>query len=270
MAELPAQAISIAVSTPLNFIGNKLWSFAHRGLARLRAAVLAALAPPCSWPGPPPRPPICTSRASQTDPPRFFVRSAKEVDGIAERASKVREARRTGPLDPTAYTNGRGPLAGELLPRRPAGGPGAGGRPQRRAARAVDGGPGGVDDGPRLRGRLRAQDQRALRLAAAVPPVPRSVRATSGGRFGCSTSTCWCCSSFGVSHVYFNRGEIGTSVPLVYPVLLYLLARVLLAGLRPRARARAAGAARVDEAARDRAGVPARRSGSRSTWWTRT
>lgn len=39
--------------------------------------------------------------------------------------------------------------------------------------------------------------------------------------------------SFGVSHVFFNRGEIGASVPLVYPVLLYLLARVLLAGFRP-------------------------------------
>jgi len=33
--------------------------------------------------------------------------------------------------------------------------------------------------------------------------------------------------AFGVSHVFFNRGEIGVSVPLVYPVLLYLLARVL-------------------------------------------
>src|SRR5215210_1573420 len=43
--------------------------------------------------------------------------------------------------------------------------------------------------------------------------------------------------SFGVSHVYFNRGEIGTSVPLAYPVLIYLLARMLFAGLRPRARA---------------------------------
>ena len=28
MAELPAQAISIVVATPLNFIGNKMWSFA--------------------------------------------------------------------------------------------------------------------------------------------------------------------------------------------------------------------------------------------------
>ena len=42
--------------------------------------------------------------------------------------------------------------------------------------------------------------------------------------------------AFGVSHVFFNRGEIGVSVPLVYPVLLYLLARVLLAGFRPRER----------------------------------
>jgi hypothetical protein len=42
--------------------------------------------------------------------------------------------------------------------------------------------------------------------------------------------------AFGVSHVYFNRGEIGVSVPLVYPVLLYLLARLLWIGFRPRER----------------------------------
>ena len=40
--------------------------------------------------------------------------------------------------------------------------------------------------------------------------------------------------AFGASHVFFNRGEIGLSVPLVYPVLLYLLVRLVLAGLRPR------------------------------------
>lgn len=28
MAELPAQAIAVAAATPLNFIGNKMWSFA--------------------------------------------------------------------------------------------------------------------------------------------------------------------------------------------------------------------------------------------------
>jgi hypothetical protein len=39
---------------------------------------------------------------------------------------------------------------------------------------------------------------------------------------------------FGVSHYFFNRAEIGVSVPLVYPVLLYLLARSLWIGWRGR------------------------------------
>jgi hypothetical protein len=39
---------------------------------------------------------------------------------------------------------------------------------------------------------------------------------------------------FGVSHFFFNRAEIGISVPLVYPVLLYLLGRSLWIGLRGR------------------------------------
>src|SRR4051794_23315352 len=39
---------------------------------------------------------------------------------------------------------------------------------------------------------------------------------------------------FGVSHFFFNKGEIGTSVPLVYPVFAYLLVRMLVAGFRPR------------------------------------
>jgi hypothetical protein len=42
---------------------------------------------------------------------------------------------------------------------------------------------------------------------------------------------------FGISHIYFNRGRIDLSVPLVYPVLLYLLVRMLFAGFRPRGRA---------------------------------
>jgi hypothetical protein len=37
---------------------------------------------------------------------------------------------------------------------------------------------------------------------------------------------------FGVSHYFFNRANIGVSVPLVYPVLLYLLARSLWIGWR--------------------------------------
>ncbi len=46
-------------------------------------------------------------------------------------------------------------------------------------------------------------------------------------------------AGFGVSHFFFNRGEIGLSVPLAYPALLYLLGRALWmafrggSGLRP-------------------------------------
>ncbi len=39
-------------------------------------------------------------------------------------------------------------------------------------------------------------------------------------------------AGFGVSHYFFNRGEIGVSVPLAYPPLLYLLGRALWMGFR--------------------------------------
>ena len=38
--------------------------------------------------------------------------------------------------------------------------------------------------------------------------------------------------SFGVSHYFFNRGEIGLSTPLVYPPLVYLLGRAIWIGFR--------------------------------------
>ncbi len=41
--------------------------------------------------------------------------------------------------------------------------------------------------------------------------------------------------AFGVSHLFFNRGNYLASVPLVYPVLGYLLVRMLWLGFRPRA-----------------------------------
>jgi hypothetical protein len=43
--------------------------------------------------------------------------------------------------------------------------------------------------------------------------------------------------AFGISHVLFNRGDIGLSVPLVYPVLLYVMGRMLWEGWRRRERA---------------------------------
>ena len=40
--------------------------------------------------------------------------------------------------------------------------------------------------------------------------------------------------AFGVSQAVFNGGDLGNAMPLAYPVLAYLLARMLYAGLRPR------------------------------------
>jgi hypothetical protein len=41
-------------------------------------------------------------------------------------------------------------------------------------------------------------------------------------------------AGFGFSHYFFNKGNIGVSVPLAYPPLLYLLARALWLGFRRR------------------------------------
>jgi hypothetical protein len=41
-------------------------------------------------------------------------------------------------------------------------------------------------------------------------------------------------AGFGLSHYFFNRGNIGLSVPLAYPALIYLLARALWLGFRRR------------------------------------
>jgi hypothetical protein len=38
--------------------------------------------------------------------------------------------------------------------------------------------------------------------------------------------------SFGISQIYFNEGEIGVSVPLAYPPLIYLFARMLWIGFK--------------------------------------
>src|SRR5206468_12870648 len=43
--------------------------------------------------------------------------------------------------------------------------------------------------------------------------------------------------AFGISHAFFHAGKISLSTPLVYPVLAYLLVRMLMAGFRPRRRA---------------------------------
>jgi Glycosyltransferase family 87 len=172
---------------------------------------------------------------SQTKPPRFFDRSAREAERIAARAEKVRDARRDGPLDPTAYTKGAGRWQVSFF------------RDGDEVVQVL------VDD---RSGAVLEQwdgDQVAWRMARGYE-----------GAFGRKLNAPWVwiplcilfvlpfvdfrrplrllhldlllLVGFGLSHVFFNRGEIGVSIPLVYPVLLYLLVRVLLAGLRPRER----------------------------------
>ena len=174
--------------------------------------------------------------SSQTEPPRFYERSAVQVIALAERGEAVRAEERRGALDPTAYTNGPGRWQVSFF------------RDGRQLVQVQ------VDD---RSGALLEQwtgDQVAWTMA-------RGYEGAFGRRLNAPYVWLPLCVlfiapfldrrrplrllhldllvllAFGVSHVFFNRGEIDTSVPLVYPVLLYLLVRVLIAGLRPRERA---------------------------------
>jgi glycosyl transferase family 87 len=193
-------------------------------------AVLVALAAPATASAQDPKLP-----ESQTRPPQFFERTANEAERIAARAEKVREAREDGPLDPAAYTRGAGRWQVSFF------------RDGDEVVQVL------LDD---RSGAVLEQwdgDQVAWRMARGYT-----------GAFGRKLNAPWVwiplcvlfvlpfvdfrrpfrllhldllvLVGFGASHVFFNRGEIGVSVPLVYPVLLYLLARVLLAAFRRRER----------------------------------
>ena len=207
----------------------------HRGLARLTRAVVVFVAflllvPAVAAAEDPKLPP------TQTEPPRFFERSARQVERIANRAGKVVEARAEGALEPTAYTRGVGRWQVSYF------------RAGKEVVQVQ------VDDRSGAIVEQWSGDQVAWRMARGYP-----------GAFGRKLNAPYVWITlcvlfilpfvdfrrplrllhldllvllgFGASHVFFNRGEIGVSVPLVYPVLLYLLARMLLAGLRPRGRA---------------------------------
>jgi len=170
--------------------------------------------------------------ASQTEPPRLFERSARQVIVLAERGAKVRDERLRGGLDPTAYIKGPGRWQVSFF------------RDGDQLVQVI------VDD---RTGALLEQwtgDQVAWSMA-------RGYEGAFGRKLNAPYVWIPLCLlflapfidprrpfrllhldllvllAFGASHVFFNRGEIDTSVPLVYPVLLYLLVRTLAAGLRP-------------------------------------
>ena len=173
---------------------------------------------------------------SQVAPPPSYERSAREVKRVAAAAQKVLEARRDGPLRPTAYTRGPGrwqvsffrgdrevvqvyvdDATGQVTEQW------AGHQVSWRMARGYDGAFGRKLNAPYI--------WIPLCLLFLVPFVDlrRPLRLLHFDLLALL--------AFGISQIYFNRGEIGLSVPLVYPVLGYLLLRVLLAGFRPRERA---------------------------------
>ena len=167
--------------------------------------------------------------SSQTKPPPSFERTAAQVKRIASRAEKVRPERG---LEPSAYTRGPGRWQVSFF------------RDDEEIVQVH------VDD---RSGQIVEQwsgYQVAWRMARGYP-----------GAFGRKLNApyVWIplclfflvpffdfrrplrllhldllvLVGFSASHVFFNRGEIGLSVPLAYPVLLYLFVRTLWAGFRP-------------------------------------
>ena len=204
---------------------------APRGLICLVLAVAALAAPAAAQAAPELKRP-----ASQTEAPAGYQRTAKQVVVIATRADKVEGERgRHGSFEPTAYTRGPGRWQVSWFDGR------------REVAQVR------VDDATGAILEQWTGDQVAWTMA-------RGYEGAFGRKLNAPYVWIPLCLlflapfvdprrplrilhldllvllGFGVSHVFFNRGEIDTSVPLVYPVLLYLLARLLWVGFRPRDR----------------------------------
>jgi hypothetical protein len=199
-----------------------------RYLALLAALLVAAALPSAAQAQQLPQPP------SLTKPPPFHSLTAKRAIAIAQANPKVRaERRRRGHLTPYAYLDG--PLrwqisffqGGRERAQAIVDDPGAsvveswtGWQVAWKMARGYSGQFGGKLNAPYV--------WLPLCLLFLLPFVdPRRP-------FRLLHLDLVALLAFGASHFFFNRGEIGTSVPLVYPVLLYLLARMLWSGFRPR------------------------------------
>ena len=174
--------------------------------------------------------------ASPKRPPAGYELSARDVLEVARGTTEVAEERREAPrLEATAYTNGPGrwqvsfvadddevaqvhvdDASGRVLEAW------AGPQVAWKMARGYEGAFGGTLNAPYV--------WLPLCLVFLIPFVdPRRP-------FRLLHLDLLVLLGFGASHVFFNRGDISWSVPLVYPVLAYLLARMLWIGFRPRER----------------------------------
>ena len=169
--------------------------------------------------------------ASKTEPPPSFQRTAAEVERIAARAELVRD--RSERLDPTAYTRGAGRWQVAFFARG-----------EELVQVHVDDASGRIVEqwaGDQVRWRMARGYSGAFgrKLNAPYVWIPLSLlfllpfvdlrRPLRLLHLDLVVLLC-----FGLSHVFFNRGEIGVSAPLVYPVLAYLLVRMLFVGVRGR------------------------------------
>jgi hypothetical protein len=176
--------------------------------------------------------------ASQTEPPRFFDRTAKQAIAIAERSDKVRAERAKGPgLRPVAYTKGVGRWQVSFF------------RHNKEVVQVrVDDRSGAILEewsGPQVAWTMARGYEGAFgrKLNAPYVWIPLCVLFIAPfvdprRPLRLLHLDLLVLLGFGLSHVFFNRGQIDVSVPLVYPVLIYLLARCLFAGFRPRERIR--------------------------------
>ncbi len=174
--------------------------------------------------------------ASQTRPPAGYELNARQAIRIAARRAEVREQRIShGRLQPTAYTRGPGRWQVSWF---------AGGREVAQVR--VDDGTGAVLEawtGHQVAWTMARGYEGAFgrKLNAPYVWIPLCVLFLAPfvdprRPFRLLHLDLLVLLGFGASHVFFNRGEIGVSAPLVYPVLLYLLGRLLWAGFRPRER----------------------------------
>jgi Glycosyltransferase family 87 len=205
----------------------------HRAVARLAALALAATLVALAVLPAAARADDLKQPSSLTQPPRFFKHSAREVEQIAARSDKVQEAVKDGPLRPAAYTKGLGRWqvswfrGGDEVVQV---------QVDDRTGTIVEQWSGAQVAWSMARGYPGAFGRKLNAPYVWIPLCVLFLAPFFDFRrpFRLLHLDLLVLLAFGASHFFFNRGEIGVSVPLVYPVLLYLLGRVLFAAFRPR------------------------------------
>ena len=171
-------------------------------------------------------------------PPGGYGLTAQKAIKIADRTESVRseQSKRKRRLVPVAYTNGPGRWQVSYWQGR-----------KERVQVQIDDATGAVLEqwtGPQVAWRMARgyEGQFGRKLNAAYIFIPLCVLfmlpfVDPRKPFRMVHLDLLALLAFAASHIYFNRGQIDLSVPLAYPPMLYLLARMLWLGFRPRERA---------------------------------